>query len=258
MVERLEASRGEVGGGEADAGLLGLAGREIELDSGRLVQIFRGEDLSKAVGPGCGELAGLELHDELLVGGTGGGCISRHTMALGQAEKGFSTQWRSRIRNQESLILRDGEIVELARVECVRTAKRRFRRRTATAGWSDANILRIIQNSCRRGGLRDRRNRGGLENWRRCSGRSGLYRLGTAHLDGLAIRQTIHPRGILIIFHRGSVCRKGAAHLLGLAQRSHAEQRENDKPLHCCRLVAKATFQIFAWRQASSTSTTWR
>ena len=221
------------------------------------MQIFRGKNFAKAVGTGCGELAGLELHDELLVGGTGRGCISRHTMALGQAEKGFSTQWRSRIRNQESLILRDSEIVELARIKCIRTAQRRFCKRTA-AGWSDTNILRIIQNSCRRGGLRDRRNRGGLENWRRCGRRSGLYRLGTAHLDGLAIRQPIHPRGILIIFHRRSVCRQGAAHLLGLAQRSHAEQRENDGPLHCCRLVAKATFQIFAWRQASSTSTTCR
>jgi hypothetical protein len=58
--------------GYAAGFLHGLPRGDIELNGGRLVKFFRSEDFSEAVGTGSSELAGLELHDKLLVSGAGG------------------------------------------------------------------------------------------------------------------------------------------------------------------------------------------
>ena len=122
LLKCVEASRGKVGSGEADAGLFGFPCCEIELNGGRLMKVFRGEDFAKAIGPGCGELTSLKLHDQLLVSGAGGSCVSCHAVTLGQTEKGRIAGGRGGARNQKCLILRNSQVVELARVEGVRTA----------------------------------------------------------------------------------------------------------------------------------------
>ena len=146
LIQCFETACGKVGCGKADAGFLGFTGCKIELKGGGLVKVLGSKHLTKPVGPGCGELARLELHHELLIGGAGSGCISRHAVALGQAEERGITGGRGRVGDKECLILGDSQIVKFAGVEVVRTIQSRLVRRGGTGGWGNTNILRVVRN----------------------------------------------------------------------------------------------------------------
>ena len=235
LLEGFEASCGEIGCSQANTRLLGFAGGEIELDGGGLVKVFHSEDFAEAVGPCCSKLAGLKLHEKLFVSGTGGDSVSCHSVALGQTKEGHIAGWRGGVRNQKRLILRNGQIVELARVEIVCAIQRRVRMRTHTACGRDANVLRVIQNGGCGSGLR------GCRNWRRfhCGrwnslcGSGWLHRLRTANFHRLTIRQAIHPGRVLIVIQRRGIRRQRTANFLSIANGTKAQKGENRSPLHC-------------------------
>ena len=225
------------------------------MDGGGLMEVVGSEHFAEAVGPCSSKLSGLELHEQLFVSGTGSGSISSHAVTLREAKERRIASGRGGVRDEKSFILRNGQIVELARVEVVRAIQRRVRMRTRTACRRDANVLRVIQNRSNRSRLWGWWSWSQVNNRRGNSGSMGLNRLGSANLDWLSIGQTVHPRGILIVFQRRRICRQCPANFLSAANNDCAKQCENRSPLHCWRFVAKATFQILARRQASSAPT---
>ena len=206
----------------------------------RRVIVLRGVlHLSEAVGAGSEEFPRAEFGDEALKSGQSLGVAFERAQALGQTEKRRLALGSRAALGQELLILRHREVIHLLRVETVALFEQSHERIGHDPGRQRADFTR--GNRFGRGdsgSRRDGRNNG--EN------RHGDRRRG---LGGSGDRKS----------RRHGANRLGAAHFglrLRRSARGQEEQDYNREKFHDSgRPVAKATFQMFAPRQTSSTAT---
>ena len=250
----------EVGGGEADAGIGGLFFGEFEPACG-LPEFFLPEfQGAEAVGARGGKLAGLEFQEQALVARPGGGCVAEDAVGFRQPEERGVAARLCAIGGEERFVFRNRGIVHLARVESIGPLERRGGgvlrnggRQTDAAGLGVFGWLRrgfeLIWSWLGRWGGRWQRGWFGksLGGWR------GLGSHGFRPQDhGFTGRQGAPDLGF-------RANRQGAADFLGVCGGcGERQQRRGGRAFHSGRLVAKATFQMFACLQMSRTSTTWR
>ena len=189
-------------------------------------------DLAEAVSGRAHEIARIVFGKQLAVGRGGFLRTLERTQAFAEPEERGLTVHAARRCGEELLVFRHREVMHLLPVECVGLLEGLPRRIGGQVGRRGTDRFGAV-------GRIDGRQRGCVRRGRRCHGfRSPHFGRGSS----------------------GRIHRFGGAHLdrdLSVRRETEAQQRGNDQhaPHESGRPVAKATFQILAARQISSTAT---
>ena len=195
--------------------------------SGCAVEITTAElYFTEAVGGRTEKFTAVELREQLTVGRGGLGIALHRALAFAEPEQRRLTVDAARSHGKELLILRHGEVVHLLAVEGVGLLESAARRVIRQIGGRRPDGFGAVRRIDRRHG---RRRAGGCHRF--CPAHfgcgPGIDRFGHADLDIL----------------------------LGAKQRGNEQEKEKESRHDSGRPVAKATFQMLAVRQMSSTAT---
>ena len=249
----IKPTGGKIGGGESNARFLGLTSGQLELDRRGLVEFLSEENFAQTERAGGSELAGLKFIHEFFVASASCGGVAGNAVALGESEKRPVPPRPTGLQDQEFLVFRNRELGHFAGVKIIGSGKRFLRFAVRRRGVHNHRCRLWSRNGNRRGYWHGSRHGVWIGDHDRRGDLDRMNGLGSADFW----RQVIHPGGILITRRVGRGRRKGTPHLDGFLgdQRDCREKQQAGNP-HSGRLVANATFQMFARRQVSRTSTT--
>ena len=225
------------------------------MDRRGLVEFLGEQDFAQAERAGGRELAGLKFIHELFVADACCGWVAGNAVALGETKQGPIPPRPTGLQDQEFLVFRNRELGHFAGIKIIGSGKHflRFAVRRCGRGVHNHRCRLWSRNGNRRGYWHGSRHGVWIGDHDRRGDLDRMNGLGSTDFW----RQVIHPGGILITRRISGSRRKSTPHLDGLLgdQRGCRKEQQAGDP-HSGRLVANATFQMFARRQVSRTSTT--